>query len=43
MGAKGLFQIIFPNHSLSIRYVKAGTQDRNLESRTEVESMEEYW
>lgn len=43
LGAQGLFQIIFQKHSLSKRYPKAGTQDRNSEARTEAEPMEECW
>ena len=42
LGRKGYNCLVYLNHSLSLKEVRAGSQGRNLEVSAEAESMEEY-
>ena len=42
MRKEGCVWFILPCHSPSLREIRAGTQGRNLEARTEAETMGEY-
>lgn len=41
MGGKGLFHVTLPHHSPSVRKVRAGMQEGNLEPGTEAEAVKE--